>query len=66
MITTPVGQLRHITEDVFEDAEDDVDTIVGSADLGNDTNEESLLYFARLSKHYLRLVTASPSLDQIQ
>jgi len=66
VITTPTGQLRHITEDGFEDAEEDVDTIVEPADLGNHTNEESLLYFAHLSKHYLRLVTASPSLDRVQ
>ena len=66
MITTPTGQLSHITEDGFEDAEEDVDTIVEPADLGNHTNEESLLYFAHLSKHYLRLVTTSPSLDRVQ
>jgi len=51
------GQLRHITEEVFEDASDAVDNeeMVAAC---NDTNEAELLYFARVSKHYLRLVKA--------
>jgi hypothetical protein len=46
---------------LFEDAADDVLTVVESSDIGNDTNEESFLYFARLSKHYLRLATTTLS-----
>jgi hypothetical protein len=57
VVTTQVGQLRHITEENFEDVDDELVTIVEPSDLGNDTNEDSLLYFARLSKHYLCLVT---------
>ncbi len=45
MITTPTGQLSHITEDGFEDAEEDVDTIVEPADLGNHTNEKKFAIF---------------------
>jgi len=55
------GQLRHITEDQFMDAESGDIPVVDESN-GNDTNEESLLYFTRLSNHYLRLVKASPSL----
>jgi len=69
LITTTTGQLRHITEEhfeQFEDVDDDIVTIVEPEDQGNDTNEESLLYFARLSKHYLRLVTAPSSQVTIQ
>jgi hypothetical protein len=50
-----------VTEELYEDAADDVLTVVESPDTGNDTNEESLLYFARLSKHYLCLVTTPSS-----
>jgi hypothetical protein len=48
------GQLRHITEEVFEDAidSDTKDECVED----NDTNDSDLLYFARVSNHYLRLV----------
>jgi hypothetical protein len=51
------GQLRHIIEDVFEDA-DDGDSKNESPDAisPNDTNEADLLYFARVSNHFLRLV----------
>jgi hypothetical protein len=61
VVTAPTGQLRHIMEELYEDAADDVLTVVESSDIGNDTNEESLLYFAHLSKHYLRLVTTPSS-----
>jgi len=37
------------------------DNVVDDASDGNDTNEDSLLYFARISNHYLRLVTTSNS-----
>jgi len=56
------GQLRHITEELFVDAESkDVDDsdVVSS----NDTNEDDLLYFARLSKHYLGVVKQSKTAD---
>ncbi len=33
--------------------------------LGNDTNEEDLLFFARISKHYLRLVTNSVQRERV-
>jgi hypothetical protein len=53
------GQLRHLTEDVFEDAVDE-DSKDESSDIpSNDTNEVDLLYFARISNHYLRLVKNS-------
>jgi hypothetical protein len=54
------GQLRHITEEVFEDAFDSAasDDLVESA---NDTNEADLLYFAHVTNHYLCLVKAAPS-----
>jgi len=57
-----VGQLHHITEEVFEDASDVVDNeeLVAAS---NDTNEAELLYFARVSKHYLRLVKAASNQD---
>jgi hypothetical protein len=49
------GQLRHITEESYEEPE--FEDVVEEEDVsGNDTNEDALLYFARLSKHYLRLV----------
>jgi len=63
--TGTVGQLRHVTEELYEDAVDIEDNVVmtegGFQD--NDTNEDSLLYFARLSNHYLRLarVSADPN-----
>ena len=50
------GQLRHITEEVFEDAIDEDSKDECLDETANDTNEVDLLYFARVSKHYLRLV----------
>jgi hypothetical protein len=59
--TQPVsnGQLCHLTEEVFEDAFDSAasNDLVESA---NDTNEADLLYFARVTNHYLCLVKAAP------
>jgi hypothetical protein len=46
-------QLQHITEELLDDIE------AASEELGNDTNDESLQYFARVSNHYLRLVKSS-------
>jgi hypothetical protein len=52
-----MGQLHHIQEETFEDAVSEdlpvVDTVV---DCSNDTNEDSLYYFACLTNHYLCLV----------
>jgi len=53
--SSSTGQLRHITEEDFVDAAADEDVCENEID-SNDTNEDSLLYFSRLSKHYLRLV----------
>jgi hypothetical protein len=59
--TNTTGQLRHMTEEVFEDANsaEDLLSVIDDASPGNDTNEDSLYYFARLSNHYLRLVNSS-------
>jgi hypothetical protein len=55
------GQLRHLTEEIFEDAAQPDDPLLIDDDISssNDTNEESLYYFARISNHYLRLVNSS-------
>jgi hypothetical protein len=56
------GQLRHMTEDLFEDAvelEESKDESIDIVD--NDTNDSDLLYFARVSNHYLRLVKHDPT-----
>jgi hypothetical protein len=52
------GHLRHITE---QDTENDAIEPEDMSDAmpiatGNDTNEDDLYYFARMSNHYLRLV----------
>jgi hypothetical protein len=58
------GQLRHLTEDLFEDAvEQDKDESEDHA--SNDTNEVDLLYFARVSNHYLRLVKNHSSRNSV-
>jgi len=50
---TSTGQLRHLTEEVFEDAVD-LDVVDESLDQpSNDTNEVDLLYFARVFNHHL-------------
>jgi hypothetical protein len=54
------GQLRHITEELYEDAAEVIDS---NECVTKDTNEAELLYFARVSKHYLCLVKAAPSQD---
>jgi hypothetical protein len=58
--STP-GHLRNVKEDLFEDAvsEDVADPMPDTS--SNDTNEDDLYYFARVTNHYLRLVKASPS-----
>ncbi len=56
---TSTAHLRHITEDEHTDSliEETLDTELDMS--GNDNNEEALLYFDRISKHYLRLVKGS-------
>jgi len=46
--------LRHITEDVYEDAL--TEDVVDVSPVDNGTNDESLFYFTRLTNHYFRLV----------
>jgi hypothetical protein len=62
MPTTSTGQLRHITEEhdvehIESGVQDQVDIDFDMS--GNDTNKEALLYFDRISKHYLCLVKGS-------
>ena len=57
-----IGQLRHITEEVFEDAADTADCDSKEELVTcNDTNDVDLLYFVRVSKHYLRLAKTTPT-----
>jgi hypothetical protein len=57
--TTTTGQIRHITEEQFVDTESEEIIETMSDNNGNDTNDDALYYFARLSNHYLRLVKSS-------
>jgi len=61
------GQLRHITEDVTLDPTEVADDTPDNefAMLANDTNEDELLYFARLTNHYLRAVKNNPNTPSI-
>jgi len=53
------GQLRHLTEETFEDA---IETETkDDPHESNDTNESDLLYFCRVSNHYLRLARSGVS-----
>jgi hypothetical protein len=58
--TVKTGTLCHITEEIFEDA---AEVVVSDSHINevpdNDTNEDALLYFAHVSKHYLCLVKSS-------
>ena len=54
------SQLHHITDEQFVNAESD-DTPSVFYDNGNNTNKESLLYFAQITNHYLCLVKTSSS-----
>jgi hypothetical protein len=50
-------------DSVLEDVTDvDLDMTLDMT--SNDTNKDALLYFERLSKHYLHLVKSSPSAQQ--
>jgi len=56
----PSGRLRHIQDDLFEDAV--VDSVSEVEQDSNDTNEAGLNYITCVTKHYLRLVKSSPDL----
>jgi hypothetical protein len=62
--TATAGQLRHITEECFEDAVDNDACDDVDEDICKNTNEESLQYFLRVSKHCLRLVKNSKVLPR--
>jgi hypothetical protein len=53
------GQLQHITEESFEDAIDD-QVVDSSEDVPNNTNEDNLHYFSRVTNHYLHLAKSAP------
>jgi len=60
--STRTGQLRHLTEEEFSDAVTDDVTLDADCDTnGNHTNKVALMYFSRISKHYLFLVKSSSS-----
>ncbi len=62
--TSTSGRLRHITEeeDGSQDIEFDYSSVASNADSSNDTNDDVLSYFSRVSNHYLRLVKTQPEL----
>jgi hypothetical protein len=60
--STVTGQLRHLTEESYEDAIKDVSEDVVLQDTPNNTNDEVLHYFARVTNHYLCLVKGDSSL----
>jgi hypothetical protein len=57
------GQLRHITDELFENATSESEDVVDSDVLTNDTNEASLHYFACVTNHYLRLIKSSTTVN---
>jgi hypothetical protein len=61
------GKLRHITEDDNLNSPEVADEVHDNefAMLANDTNEDELLYFARLTKHYLRVVKNNPKTSSV-
>jgi hypothetical protein len=52
-ISANPGHLRHIMEENYEVAIDDTSGAFVPEEISNDTNEEHLHYFARVSNHYL-------------
>jgi hypothetical protein len=57
----PLPRHRHITEDAVDELESDQNDDDVSVDItANDTNEDDLPYFARMTNHFLRLVKSSP------
>jgi hypothetical protein len=61
--TLTSGQLHHITEEeeILQDSLVDDSSAVSNDD-HNDTNDDVLNYFSRVSNHYLRLVKSTPDL----
>jgi hypothetical protein len=57
--TQSSGRLHHIQDDLFEDAV--VESVSEGEQESNDTNDDVLNYFARVTKHYLRLVRSKSS-----
>jgi len=59
------GQLRHLTETLeFEDAVDEVVSDSVDDSTINDTNQEVLNYFSRVTNHYLRLVNSCSPVER--
>jgi len=57
--TVPSGQLRNIKEEFDEEIVSEDDDVIKPLPESNDTNDEDLVYFARIKNHYLRLVRSS-------
>jgi hypothetical protein len=57
--TQSSGRLHHIQDDLFEDSV--VESVSEGEQESNDTNDDVLNYFARVTKHYLRLVRSKSS-----
>jgi len=57
--SSATGQLRHIMENIFEDAENDDNQV--DVDSANNTNQDILNYFQRFSNHFLCLAKATSS-----
>jgi len=63
-VSGTTGQLRHTTEvseDVLEEQVDESVDACLTEDYSNDTNEEILHYFSRVTNHYLRLIKSTPT-----
>jgi hypothetical protein len=54
------GRLCHITEELFEDAAMEEPVFDSEDNITNDTNDDVLAYFTRMSNHYLWLARAYP------
>jgi len=63
LVSSSSGQLRHITEEQYEDAVTDEPSNSMSEEPCNDASDASLHYFARVSNHYLSLVKSSSPVD---
>jgi hypothetical protein len=60
VVSNGAGHLRHITDEVVDSEELDIFPCDADDEFtSNDTNEDALIYFARISNHYLRLANAS-------
>jgi hypothetical protein len=60
--TSNTGHLRNLKEDLFEDAVAEDTAMMLPETPSNDTNNDNLYYFSRMTNHYLRLVKVSPHL----